>query len=88
HAPSPRSIGKNWQGSLLAAAFASDLEKLIATYQPALWVHGHLHDFYDYRIGATRVVCNPIGYPEAKSACRRNFLVEIPTAKSQGRRRE
>ena len=88
HAPSPRSIGKNWQGNLLAAAFASDLEKLIATYQPALWVHGHLHDFYDYRIGATRVVCNPIGYPEAKGACRRNFLVELPTAKNQGRRRE
>ena len=87
HAPSPRSIGKNWQGSLLAAAFASDLEKLIATYQPALWVHGHLHDFYDYRIGATRVVCNPVGYPEANSAYRWDFLVELSTAKGQKRRR-
>ena len=77
HAPSPRSIGKNWQGSLLAAAFASDLDRLIQNYQPALWVHGHLHDFYDYRIGATRVVCNPVGYPEANSDYRPDFLVEI-----------
>ncbi len=30
--------------------------------QPQLWVHGHTHASLDYRIGATRVVCNPFGY--------------------------
>jgi hypothetical protein len=62
HAPSPRSIDRKFKGSLLNPAFASNLEDLIERYQPALWVHGHMHDSFDYRIGRTRVVCNPRGY--------------------------
>jgi len=32
----------------------------------ALWVHGHMHESFDYEIYGTRVVCNPRGYePEA-----------------------
>lgn len=27
-----------------------------------LWVHGHMHDPFDYEIYGTRVVCNPRGY--------------------------
>ena len=31
----------------------------------ALWVHGHTHDSFDYKVnGHTRVVCNPRGYPQ------------------------
>ena len=34
--------------------------------QPALWVHGHMHESYDYEVYGTRVVCNPRGYaPDA-----------------------
>lgn len=62
HAPSPRSIDRKYKGSLLNPAFASNLEDLIERYQPELWVHGHMHDSFDYRIGKTRVVCNPRGY--------------------------
>ncbi len=77
HAPSPRSIAPAHRGDLLAASFASDLDKLIVNYQPALWVHGHTHGFIDYTIGATRIVCNAVGYPEAPSDYRPDFLVEI-----------
>ena len=45
------------------AAFASSLEGLIEEYQPILWIHGHTHDPFDYELFATRVVCNPRGYP-------------------------
>lgn len=62
HAPSPRSIAPRFQGDALNPAFASNLEELILRYQPALWIHGHMHDSFDYRIGRTRVVCNPRGY--------------------------
>jgi hypothetical protein len=62
HAPSPRSIAPRFDGDRLNPAFASDLEELIRAHQPALWIHGHVHDSFDYRIGATRVVCNPRGY--------------------------
>jgi predicted phosphodiesterase len=60
--PSPRSLSPSWTGSPLNGAFASDLEALVVRHQPALWIHGHTHESSDYRIGNTRVVCNPRGY--------------------------
>jgi hypothetical protein len=27
-----------------------------------LWIHGHTHDSFDYRLNGTRVLCNPRGY--------------------------
>ncbi|MEO6920421.1 MAG: metallophosphoesterase [Collimonas sp.] len=65
HAPSPQSVHPRFAGSPLNACFVSDLEQRILQWQPALWLHGHLHDSFDYRIGATRVVCNPRGYARA-----------------------
>lgn len=65
HAPSYKSIGAKFSGSSLNPAFASDLEYMFAIY-PHLkyWVHGHMHDEFDYKIGDSRVLCNPHGYIE------------------------
>src|ERR1700738_3488533 len=46
----------------LTGAFVSDLEELILTTKPVLAVHGHVHHSCDYRIGETRILCNPHGY--------------------------
>lgn len=62
HAPSPRSIAPQYVGNNLNPAFISDLEAMIADNRIALWIHGHTHTAFDYRIGETRVVCNPRGY--------------------------
>jgi|AraplaMF_Col_mMF_1032025.scaffolds.fasta_scaffold00054_100 predicted phosphodiesterase len=62
HAPSPRSVPETWWGDPINAAYASELEALIEQTRPDLWVHGHIHSSSDYRIGSTRVVCNPRGY--------------------------
>jgi predicted phosphodiesterase len=62
HAPSPRSIHPRFADSLLNACFASDAEALVKASRAELWVHGHMHDSFDYRLGETRVVCNPRGY--------------------------
>jgi predicted phosphodiesterase len=67
HAPSIISIPDCYKGSSLNPAFASDLSELILSYQPALWVHGHLHTPSDYFIGTTRVICNPKGYPQEEN---------------------
>ena len=40
---------------------ANRLESIIEEYQPKLWIHGHTHVPCDYKIFATRVVCNPRG---------------------------
>lgn len=63
HGPSFQSIDPRWAASGLNGGFASDLEALIRRHGPALWFHGHSHDSADYRIGPTRIVANPSGYP-------------------------
>ena len=62
HAPTPRSVAPRFVGDPCSAAFASDLEGVIARYRPTLWVHGHMHDPVDVVLGETRVLCNPAGY--------------------------
>ncbi|HQX58813.1 MAG TPA: metallophosphoesterase [Burkholderiaceae bacterium] len=61
-APSRGSIATRFVGSPLNACFVSDLQAQIERWQPALWLHGHVHDSCDYQIGHTRVVANPRGY--------------------------
>jgi Icc-related predicted phosphoesterase len=61
-APSTGSIAERFAGSPLNACFVSDLDERIRRWQPRLWLHGHVHDSFDYRIGDTRIVANPRGY--------------------------
>lgn len=61
-APARGSIAARFAGSPINAAFVSDLEAQILRWRPALWLHGHVHDSFDYRVGATRIVANPRGY--------------------------
>jgi hypothetical protein len=43
--------------------FYSNMDQFIMDNpQIQLWIHGHMHDPFDYGIGGTRVVCNPRGY--------------------------
>jgi hypothetical protein len=63
HAPSARSLNPRYADPA-SAAYASDLEALVAASGARLWVHGHTHHCVDYRIGATRVLSNQRGYPD------------------------
>lgn len=63
HAPSERSLPTAERGTLIAAAYASNLTSLIEAGKPDLWIHGHIHHHSDYMIGKTRVLANPRGYP-------------------------
>lgn len=60
HGVHPHSIHPRFAGSPLNPGFISDLSPLLA--QADLWIHGHVHDSFDYRIGDCRVVTNPRGY--------------------------
>jgi predicted phosphodiesterase len=62
HAPSPSSIHPRFAGSPINAAFVSNVEALMDGERVQLWIHGHTHDTFDYRVNGTRVVCNPRGY--------------------------
>ena len=62
HAPSRRSIQPWFEGDPFNCAFAWDLDGVIERYQPELWVHRHMHDPVDERLGRTRLLANPAGY--------------------------
>ena len=62
HAPSARSLPETFATDPLSAGYASHLDDLVAGSGADLWVHGHIHTSSDYRIGGTRVLCNPRGY--------------------------
>jgi hypothetical protein len=49
---------------LTSAAYASNLDELVDASHAKLWIHGHIHRPTSYRIGETRVVSNPRGYPD------------------------
>ena len=74
HAPSPRSIADRYVGDALNPGFASDLEEVIRRFQPALWVHGHVHQAVDFTIGRTRVLANPRGYNKKEA---RDFTPDL-----------
>lgn len=64
-APSKKSISKKYNGIYrnLNPAYASNLQDFIQSNpRIKLWVHGHMHDSFDYKIGQCRVVCYPYGY--------------------------
>ncbi|EAU41318.1 putative phosphoesterase [Fulvimarina pelagi HTCC2506] len=75
HAPSPRSL--SIPDDRLNHCYASDLESEIASWCPALWVHGHIHAASDYRIGATRIIANPLGRADERSGFDANFVTEV-----------
>ena len=81
HAPTARSINAQFKGHHLNGAFASNLEDIIERYQPALWIHGHMHNAVDLQIGRTRVLCNPGGYEAEKNETigyNPSLCIEIP----------
>lgn len=96
HAPSAKSIHPRFAADSRALAsrgrlpnengswrinpcFASNLEPLAR--QADVWVHGHMHDGVDYRVGDCRVVANPRGYP----AWRRDGTVEFENERFEPR---
>jgi hypothetical protein len=83
-APSRGSIDPRYADSPINACFVSDLDERIRCWQPALWLHGHVHHGFDYAIGGTRVVSNPRGYAPGGNAENPRFdpafTVEVPGA--------
>ncbi len=62
HTPSIQSINEIYRDHPVTPAFATNMEYIIKKHGPRLWIHGHTHENYDYRIGKTRIICNPRGY--------------------------
>ena len=79
HLPSQLCVSPRFRGSALNPFFVSDMTSLIQGRQPRLWVHGHTHDSRDIRIGATSVICNPLGYSrhDENRSFNDRFIIEV-----------
>jgi predicted phosphodiesterase len=83
------SVAERYKSDILTAAFASDIGELFAAPADpdadaevasfALWIHGHVHDSADYRVGRTRVVVNPHGYGAENARFDPSLVVEVGT---------
>ena len=64
HAPSKASTHPRYKHeTVMNGAYSTNLDEFILDNPNIkLWTHGHTHEDFDYRIGSTRVVCNPRGY--------------------------
>jgi DNA repair exonuclease SbcCD nuclease subunit len=69
HACHPLSIHRRYYGDPTNAAFGSNLSDLLPPTD--LWIHGHVHDSFDYSVLGCRVVANPLGYPTNLQAAAR-----------------
>lgn len=77
HAPHSGSVAERFKLDLLTPAFASDLSQLVERFEPELWIHGHMHDCFDYRVGKTRIVCNPMGYVTERNEFDPTLVIEV-----------
>jgi predicted phosphodiesterase len=68
HGPHARSVHPRYLGSSINAGFVSDLEPLVK--RADVWMHGHVHDGFDYRVEGCRVIANPRGYPRNLNSAR------------------
>jgi len=61
HGPHALSVHPRYSGDPTNAAFVSgNLDELLSKAE--LWLHGHVHDSFDYLVAGCRVVANPLGY--------------------------
>lgn len=78
HTPSYKSCALQFMGSPANRWFHTpEVEPLILERKPAMWIHGHTHAPFDYKLGKTRMICNPRGYPGEGVAFNPKLVVEI-----------
>lgn len=77
HPPSSRSVDPRYADSLTSAAFVARRGALVAASGAALWVHGHVHASFDYRLGTTRVLSNPQGHGDENPNFQPDLVVEV-----------
>ena len=64
HLPSYKCVHGNYKHSKLNRFFVCDLTQLIKEESPKLFISGHTHSKFDFLLNSTRMVCNPLGYPD------------------------
>jgi predicted phosphodiesterase len=70
------SIANRFKTDPVTAGFATKLPYGMEQ-EFKLWIHGHTHDAFDYKIGDCQIVCNPRGYFHEGNAFNKDLIVEV-----------
>ena len=75
HLPTDACVDRRFKNSLMNRFFVADFD--VEGINPKLWIFGHTHCGVDIKIGNTRLVANPKGYPKEKDYWDNKFVVTI-----------
>ena len=84
-APSFQSVNRKFKHEgVTNGGYASEMSEFILDNpEIKVWVHGHMHDPVDYKIGDTRILANPRGYiPYEGDEFIPGFYFEVDNGKS------
>jgi len=78
HLPAPICVAPQFKNSPLNAFFVCDVTPIIRRRAPKVWIYGHTHCPGNFVLERTRMVCNPMGYPDENiPAFREDLVVEV-----------
>ncbi len=78
HGISRKSVPDHFMGGPSQPAYTSELTEFVLGHPCKLWIHGHTLWAFDYRLGETRVLANPRGYPhETTHGFNPKLIVEV-----------
>ena len=77
HLPHCQSIDRIYHGNNLNRFFLSEIGEMILNKEPQVVVHGHTHIPCHYRLGYTRIHCNPMGYPGENKRVYSPMTIEV-----------
>jgi predicted phosphodiesterase len=82
HAPSFDSIANGYTDArygYVNGLYATELSSYIeANPKIKYWIHGHTHQYKNYMIGNTNIICNPVGYTYETTGYVANLVITIP----------
>ena len=62
HPPTRQAEDPKYSASPIAGGFTSFLDEVVYEVEADLWLYGHVHYAYDFKLFGTRMLCNPRGY--------------------------
>ena len=68
--PTKEAIHPIFEGDKLNPYYINDRPDLVRALGAKLWISGHTHEPYDYRVGATRCIGNPTGFSDGQRQSR------------------
>lgn len=77
HGISTLSTHARFRGDPMNSSFISDLSEKILDTKPDVWIHGHVHNCFQYQLGETRVIVNPRGYPNEQGEFDDVLTIEV-----------